>query len=142
MDPTAQGLSELFYKRPFRVFQKATAAAFATPTLLKLMSPTEGADMGLPSPVPGATSPDTFALEYRILKMQVALDVDTDVTLHNDVGGAAIWGPFTLPAGFGDLEWPLPGMRVGPGKPIYLVTSSFTGRIELTGVAVPPGNDY
>lgn len=132
MNPTAQGLGELFYQFPFSAFVRKAAAA-ATNELFKLLAPHEGA---VNMPLAGSGK------EFRLLRMHVSTDTAITITLANDDAGAnAIW-KHAVPVGFGDIGIPLPGRRFGDNKKIYLTTSAaFTGAVVISGVRTTLGRD-
>lgn len=144
MDPTRHGLNQGFFKRSFHAFADSSGGAgFGSGTSLTQAikaDPTEGATvLPVAGSALGPNAENIAGFEYRILAVQLYSSIDLALKIcnaNNDTTGK-VWFPWLLPAGFGNIQFPLPGLRMGDGKTIWLASPAFTGKIHIFGVCVP-----
>jgi hypothetical protein len=95
---------------------------------------------------PPQTSTDVTApgddLQVRLERMHISIDDAETITITD--GTTAIWGPHTLPAGFGIIYFgenedkSRTGMAITENKiPCITSSSAITGVIDLFGYVVP-----
>lgn len=92
------------------------------------------------SPGSGTLAAAGRGYEYRVQRMHVSLSASAAVTITD--GTNTLWGPHTLPAGFGDISFldhddpSRGGLRCGHNTQ-PAITGTFTGEIALMGFKVP-----
>jgi hypothetical protein len=81
-------------------------------------------------------------LQVRLERMHISIDAEEVITITD--GTTAIWGPHTLPAGFGiiyfgeNADKSRTGMAITENKiPCITSASAITGTIDLFGYVVP-----